>query len=437
MSMKIKVPLVMLVSLTINLIVLFLYVRFYAYNRIEDTIYEFKAEIAGYADEIAETAAEGSYGDAVLFVEGYTRPYDTSYALLGLDNADYMLLDSEKDHAFALTEVRTIHMISSEGISDDYLVQVQKYFNVKDLQVYEMVLTLLYLEIGIMVVMFLIIGVVLSVNYAQPITKLEKRMEQYRRDGIAVPESERKDEIGKLENEFSHLSSTLNEEKQLQNRIIASISHDIKTPLTSVLGYTERVVNKDIPPEKQKQYLGIIYNQARDIESIVQGFDEYLLSTMPAKDQSTPYTVEYICRMLEDEYREQLEHDGVTFSTHNTCGAKASIQADLFGLRRVFANIIGNSLRHSTSDKLTIRVNARCEEDSVWFAISDNGNGVNEADLAHVFEPFYTSDQSRRVSGLGLSICKSIIERHAGTITIENNQTGGATTTITLPIIIQ
>lgn len=435
MSMRIKIPLVMLVSLTINLVVLFLYVRFYAYNRIEETIYDFKAEIAGYADEIAGTVAGSDYEDAVLYMESYNRLDDTAYSLLGLNNGDYILLDSGKEHAFALTEVRTVHMISSEGAKDDYLVQVQKYFNVKDLQVYEMVLTLLYLEIGIMVVMFLIIGVVLSVNYAQPIAKLEKRMEQYRRDGIAVPESERKDEIGKLENEFSHLSRTLNEEKQLQNRIIASISHDIKTPLTSVLGYTERVVNKDIPPEKQKQYLGIIYNQARDIESIVQGFDEYLLSTMPAKDQSTPYTVEYICQMLEDEYRDQLENEGITFSAHNTCGGKVSIQADLFGLRRVFANIIGNSLRHAAREKLTIRVNARCEEDKVAFAISDNGSGVNAADLAHVFEPFYTSDQSRRVSGLGLSICKSIIERHAGTITIENNQTGGATTTITLPII--
>lgn len=435
MSMKIRVPLIMLFALTFSLLVLFLYVRFYAYNRIEDTIYDYKREIAAYADEIAATTDEGRYRDAAAFVESYPQPYDISYSLQGLANADYMLRSSEKSHAFALTEVRTVQMTGTDGVRDDYLVTVQKYFNVRDLQVYSMVLTLLYLEIGIMVVMFVGIALYLNVKYARPITRLEKRMEQYRRDGIAVPSSERRDEIGQLENEFSHLSKSLNEEKQLQNRIIASISHDIKTPLTSVLGYTERVVGHDIPPEKQKQYLGVIYNQARDIESIVQSFDEYLLTTMPAKDQSQPYTTEYICDMLEDEYRDALEHEGVTFSVHSACDDGAAVRADLFGLRRVFANIIGNSLRHGKAEKPAIRVNARCEEDRVCFALSDNGSGVDEADLAHVFEPFYTSDQSRRVSGLGLSICKSIAERHGGTITIENNPAGGATTTLTLPII--
>ncbi|OJU17715.1 MAG: hypothetical protein BGN88_00230 [Clostridiales bacterium 43-6] len=218
---------------------------------------------------------------------------------------------------------------------------------------------------------------------------------------------------------------TLCEEKQLQNRIIASISHDIKTPLTSVLGYSERITKKELTIEKQRKYIETIYNQAKDIEAIVDEFDDYLGASLPNKGEQRNYSVNYLRKMLQDEYASQLSEQHILFLVENKCENHRAIHIDLLKLRRVFANIIGNSIRHAKVKDVKISLTTESSQGHLFFTLADNGGGVSDSDLPHIFEPFYTSDKSRRVSGLGLSICKQIIEGQDGTITAFNNDQGG------------
>ncbi|MNN48477.1 Sensor protein SphS [compost metagenome] len=138
--------------------------------------------------------------------------------------------------------------------------------------------------------------------------------------------------------------------------------------------------------------------------------------------------------MLEDEYRIRLAEQGIVFSIRNQCDSRAAVNADLLKLRRVFANIIGNSIRHAGVASLQIYVSFLCSANMLSITMSDNGHGINETDLPHMFEPFYTSDQSRRISGLGLSICKQIVEGNGGNISSSNHPEGGLIIRFSLPL---
>jgi signal transduction histidine kinase len=171
-----------------------------------------------------------------------------------------------------------------------------------------------------------------------------------------------------------------------------------------------------------------------DISAIVEDFDEYLSCMLTNPNQIKKHKITYIIKMLDDEYSDALHDQNIRFAIKNYCNDNISISVDLLKLRRVFANIIANSIRHAkSSEQLEIVLSASTDDMMIIFTFTDNGQGVSEADLAHIFEPFYTSDQSRNISGLGLSICKKIIESFGGTIEVKNNINQGLSVKIRLP----
>ena len=98
---------------------------------------------------------------------------------------------------------------------------------------------------------------------------------------------------------------------------------------------------------------------------------------------------------------------------------------DIAKVRRVFGNIINNSIKHKREENLNIKIKAKKINGYALFQISDNGEGIAEENIEKIFEPLYTSDKSRKVAGLGLSICRNIIESHSGKIWAENNENYG------------
>ena len=118
---------------------------------------------------------------------------------------------------------------------------------------------------------------------------------------------------------------------------------------------------------------------------------------------------------------------GASFSV-DFIGNDRVLYIDNAQIKRVFSNIINNSIKHASTEHISIQI---CYNSGV-FEVSDNGGGVMEEKLQKLFDPFYTSDNSRHVAGLGLAICKSIVEAHNGTITAKNNDRGGLSIIFTL-----
>ena len=256
-----------------------------------------------------------------------------------------------------------------------------------------------------------------------PVTTLSKDVNNYKL-GILPKKKRIRNGIDVLQNEFVELVDKLEDEKLKQNTIIASISHDIKTPLTSILGYSELASKETTSPKTKEKYLNTIHKQALVMKEIVEEFDDYLSCNIKDEKKVEIISISSIVAYLNDYYKEDLKEKDIDFKVKTNC-PNLMIEVDLSKFKRVFSNTITNSIRHYDKDKKILNINIIDEKNGkIKFEIVDNGSGCKE-DLVKIFDPLYTTDNSRKISGLGLSICKEIIESHNGTIKATNNKLGG------------
>ena len=279
---------------------------------------------------------------------------------------------------------------------------------------------------SLMLLIFIIYTIML-----RPYRRFYRMMEEYEITG-KLPESKFKGYMGQVYDRFYSLTQNLERQQKNQQRIIASISHDIKTPLTSIMGYTERLKKDNIPPERRTRYLDTVYNKSLEIRGLVDEFDEYLGYNMSDKVDSVRLSTRQLCEKIVSEYADELENAGVRFEIINNA-EKAFVTVDGPKVNRVFGNIISNSLKHFKTQVKIIRVTLTEKKNSVLIRIDDNGEGVEKEKLELIFEPLYTSDEGRKVAGLGLAICREIIESHCGNIHAEQSDLGGLSICIELP----
>lgn len=279
---------------------------------------------------------------------------------------------------------------------------------------------------GLALMIFIIYTIML-----RPYKRFYRVMEEYERTG-KLPESTFKGYMGHVYDRFNSLTKNLERQQKNQQRIIASISHDIKTPLTSIMGYTERLKKDNISPQRRERYLDTVYNKSLEIRGLVDEFDEYLGYNMSDKVDSVRLSTKQLCVQIIAEYADELESEGVRFEVINNA-ERAYVTVDKPKLNRVIGNIVSNSLKHFKGEEKHIRVMLTEKKNSIYMKIDDNGEGVAEDKLELIFEPLYTSDEGRKVAGLGLAICREIIESHGGSIHAEKSELGGLAVCIELP----
>lgn len=310
-----------------------------------------------------------------------------------------------------------------------YLLSISKEENLLDFRViigflfFEFIILVLLALTGIFSVNFKILG---------PITSLSKDFNNYKLN-ILPKRRKINGEIGLLQNDFVDLVETLEDEKKKQNRIIASISHDIKTPLTSILGYSERLLtNSKLSDETKNIYAQKIYNQAISLKEITEEFDDYLSSHINDNNKLEKISIKYIRQYLNNYYKEDLKEKNIDLKIKTNC-PNSLIFVDIIKFKRIFSNTITNSIRYLNKNKNIINININTKkDDKIIFEIADNGTGIKESDLEKIFEPLYTTDKSRKISGLGLSICKEIVESLGGSIKAVNNKMGGLSIIFTI-----
>jgi len=307
--------------------------------------------------------------------------------------------------------------------------------NFRNLVAKNIIEKILIFEICLLFILLLGASIFLYNRYVKPIDELIQDMDDYGKgikpvigtalnnEGDRSLKAERNDEIGKLQKQFILLTGSVEIEKQKQNQIIASISHDFKTPLTSIMGYVERLMKKDFPKPVQHKYLQTIYSKSQNINELINEFDEYISYNFESGISIKKYSTTYICNFIMSEYTDELLNIGVELKVINHCTSE-ELFIDLLKINRVIGNLINNSVKHMKENPI-ILITMEPNENGVSFTFTDNGCGVSEDELPFIFDPLYTSDKSRKVAGLGLSICKNIITSHKGTISAKNNDNGG------------
>jgi len=220
------------------------------------------------ASQIAQSINENQDYHSVL--NHYIENENLIFRLEDLDSKVIYESDENKLNFFYINSVKPVRLSN-----EIYLLKVIKPL-VKD-EIFKLpsIRHIFYVELIIIIFIMISLSQILYFRFVKPIESLQKAVASYK-GHLNIERTRRFDEIGKLQNSFVQLAENLQEEKEKQNRIIASISHDIKTPLTSVMGYAERFKKGNLPPERTTKYLNTIYMKSMAIKDLVEEFDDYL-----------------------------------------------------------------------------------------------------------------------------------------------------------------
>ena len=203
--------------------------------------------------------------------------------------------------------------------------------------------------------------------------------------------------------------------EQELRRQIANVSHDLRTPLTSILGYLQLLEGEGLPLEKRAEYLAVIEGRARTLQTFIAAF--YDLSRIEGGELPLEREKVDLSRALSDQLAaayEQIEAAGLAVEVDIAPGLPP-VWADSGAVTRIFSNLLTNALRHG-EDTLAVRLYR--EGGVILSAFSNRAEGLTAEDAAHVFERFYTADKMRtgQSTGLGLAIVKALAERMGHTV---------------------
>lgn len=248
------------------------------------------------------------------------------------------------------------------------------------------------------------------------------------------------DEIDMLCNNFDMMRKELKRAREREkymkkerNMLLANISHDLKTPITSIKGYVEGIQDGIADtPEKMKRYLDTIHTKAEVIDDLVNNlsvFSKLELSRLTFEFKEGD--INSFMRDFVDDYRLDLEKNGIKLETDIPTD-EVIVRMDYEKMSRVFSNLIDNAVKYRSEDNPTLSVSTMCSDGGVYVNISDNGIGIDENELKNVFDGFYRVDSSRSIkgSGLGLGIAKQIVEKHGGKIWLKSDGLGKGTTAV-------
>jgi len=346
---------------------------------------------------------------------------EINFSIIGFDNQ--LILESEKQH----TDLLFISDLVKVG-NEHYLVKGYfKHFSMGTEMFFEFFKIQLLLLVVIIFVMFFLT----NKSIVNPIYKLIEDMKNYKY-GRKPVRSKVNSDIDLLKNEFVNLTEELDKNNEEKNRIIASISHDIKTPLTSIIGYSDLIKNeKDL--KTIKKYNDIISIKSNHIKEIVSNFDDYLINHSDNDIKFVDISIKDLIKEIELDYKDELEINDIKFDiiADDEC-KKEILELNIPKIKRVFSNIISNSVKFISKNG-EIKININNNKNNIDFLISDNGCGVKDDIIDKIFNPLFTTDNSRKNSGLGLSIVKENILLHKGKIKAYNNKKGGLTIEFSIP----
>jgi histidine kinase len=242
--------------------------------------------------------------------------------------------------------------------------------------------------------------------------------------------------LGRLAQCFNQMAAGLQQTETLRLELIGNVAHELRTPLSSIKGYMEGLIDGVLPAEAET--FQQVYREADRLQRLVQDLQE--LSRVEAKAfelRLQPMSVARLVETVTARLGRQFEDKGVALEM-DIAPDLPSVQADEGRIGQVLLNLVGNALQYTPPEgRVTIR--ARRQGDAVLLAVQDTGIGMAPDHLPHVFERFYRVDKSRSRagggSGIGLTIARHLVEAHGGQIQATSDGLGrGSVFSFTLPV---
>lgn len=245
---------------------------------------------------------------------------------------------------------------------------------------------------------------------------------------------ENRDELGELAVAFNQMSRDLAKTSRLRRQMTADIAHDLRTPLSVLLGYTEALSDGKLRGDPGT--FAVMHQEAQHLNHLIN--DLRLLSLADSGAlvlNRVPTSANALLSRAEAAHQNEAASRGISLST-SAEGDIPEVLVDPDRIAQVLGNLLTNAIRH-TSEGGSIALRARQHENGVMLSVEDTGSGIAEKDLPYVFERFYRGDpdraQSEDESGLGLAIVKSLVEVHGGAVAVTSKPGRGTTFSIALP----
>lgn len=277
---------------------------------------------------------------------------------------------------------------------------------------------------------------ILSHFITRPLVRMKLATQELMKGNLKVSLGyKRSDELGQLANSIVILAGDLERLKEERKEFLASISHELRTPITYIKGYANIASKENVTDQEREKYLRILKEESEHLTLLIKNLFE--LAKMD-QNQFVIYKENvYICEIIQ-KVKEKMTpiFKDKQISFELTCDSDLQVAVDSERFHQVLINLIDNAINHSGElSKVRLHVH-RSKPGFITISISDDGNGIPKEELPFIFERLYRVDKSRSRSlggsGLGLSIVKEIIEKHGGQVHAESDLEKGTTISIEL-----
>lgn len=298
-------------------------------------------------------------------------------------------------------------------------------------------LNIIYISAAIIFLLSLIIIPVFTFTVYIPLKKITGGANEYAKGNLTykIPLEGKHDEMGYLAQTLNYMAGELNNLEQYQKDFIANVSHDFRSPLTSIRGYLEAILDGTIPPEMTGKYIGRVISETDRLNKLTQGM--LTLNSLDSKgflnrsvfDINT--VIKDVCTSFEGICNERGISFDLTFAEESE-----PVFADFTKIQQVLYNLVDNAIKFSHNDSV-IYIQVTIRQKKTFVSVKDTGIGIPKDSIKKIWDRFYKSDASRgkdkKGTGLGLAIVKEIIQSHGEQIDVISTEKVGTEFIFSLP----
>ena len=283
-------------------------------------------------------------------------------------------------------------------------------------------LNISYISLVVLLLLSLIILIFFTEIVYVPLRKITHATEQYAAGNMHYEfQVESEDEIGYLAACLNYMASQIAGAEDDQKKFVANVSHDFRSPLTSIRGYLEAMLDGTVPPEMHQKYLEIVLNETERLTKLTNSL--LTLNNLNTKGMlldQTDFDINRIIRSTAASFEGTCRKKTMAIELILT-GDEMYVHADMDKIQQVLYNLIDNAIKFSHHDSV-IKIETSLKKNKLFVSVKDTGIGIPKDDLKLIWNRFYKSDLSRgkdkRGTGLGLSIVKEILNSHGENINV-------------------
>lgn len=299
-------------------------------------------------------------------------------------------------------------------------------------------LNISYLTLAVIFVCaFVVLGLFTFMVYI-PIRRMTRAVKDYSEGNFKTKINiHTNDEMGYLAGSINYMATELSTLEEDQRKFVANVSHDFRSPLTSIKGYIEAIMDGTIPHEAQDKYLNIILFETERLNKLTQSMLE--LNKYGVKGSMmdiTDFDINHTIKMVVQSFEGTCKKKKISFELILT-GQTCIVSADMSKIQQVLYNLIDNAIKFSHNDS-SITIETTEKNEKVFISVKDTGIGIPKDSIKKIWERFYKTDLSRgkdkRGTGLGLAIVKEIISSHNENINVISTEGVGTEFIFTLPM---